>query len=138
LSFILDHDDLTQFGQRTMLEPEQAETVLRGGAMILPEADFFEIFPEAEVNARTFPRFPGQWLNAPAEMQARKKNAVALAVTRHYEALDRERDAAKAAVAEAAKAATAEAAAPAAPAQLATAAAPVDAAPVTETEKEVI
>jgi hypothetical protein len=84
LTIIYDGDELTQFGQRTMLADDVAETVLRSGGLILPEPDFFKYFTPLEVAQKTFPRFPGQWLNAPADLQAAKKAAVTDAVMRHY------------------------------------------------------
>ena len=81
---IIDVDELKVFGQQTKLTDEQAETVLRGGGMILPEADFFQFFTPEDLKAKSFPKFPGQWLSASPDLQAKKKAAVALAVTRHY------------------------------------------------------
>jgi hypothetical protein len=86
-TLIHEHDELKQFGQRTLLTDEQAETVLRGGGMILPEAQFLTFFTEAQMKEKTFPKFPGHWFSAPDDLKAKKKAAVDAATNLHYAAV---------------------------------------------------
>lgn len=88
-SIIHDLVELKEFGQPVLLTDEQAETALAGGCILVPEADFFNIFSQAEVKASAFPKFPGQWLNASAELREKRARALKIGVELHYAAEER-------------------------------------------------
>jgi hypothetical protein len=98
-TMILDLDELKEFGQAIALTDAQAETVLRGGGLILPAAQFGTFFTDAEMKEKTFPKFPGHWFSAPDDLKAKKKAAIAASVVLHLGEVAREAaDAADAAV----------------------------------------
>lgn len=64
---------LERFGQRIELPENVAETVIRGGGAILPEADFNAIgFTEQEISLYAY---PGQQATAPEVFQRKRAEA---------------------------------------------------------------
>lgn len=64
---------LERFGQRIELPDEVAETVIRGGGAILPEADFESLgFTEQEISLYAY---PGQQIGAPEAFTRKQQEA---------------------------------------------------------------